>query len=636
MSTAERLKERRDAAKSDDAAEDYTVVPEVEPPRKPSKEYQGREDYKGFKMPRGMSLPQQRSWKKAIDERATEKADELIGERPSALGVKSFGAPGGTLPPPAEEPEFIKPMEGATAGDIARRALEVGSMSPIGQAAQAGADVGITGMDIAAGDYPGAAISAASVLLPFVSAGWLKQALRHGEVPAEAAEKIADLEKRFKAGDVTDEMQIRRELASIEDAHGADYQASLSDDPLVDPPGHPDMTWEKMVQEEEMGKKLGPAGREGPGGGGPGSRQSFIDDVAGEYQGWTDPETLKWIDEQPDYAEPYKSQFQGPEHPSKFWDELDDDTLKTMDRLAKEGRHQEGYFTFAQKYKDKHGTYPFKADQYEMDLYQYENWVDADVHPNIARPDPADYGLAPRGGAPGGAGPGGGAAVSDKLTPEDRKWLQDEIQQSNEALRKNPVGDPRLGDGSEDYSLLNEASLVTEQYRDMYQHMLDNDTKLYAGQVVTTDLPSMKGAGPGGVGRSPKFGLEDMRGKVEGGEFPSAAPVVRDLGPLTEDDRYVLGRDPKAQGLSDDELRVLRDEYAAYGYEDFSREDFSRSEPKSGDADIEDVKELMRREVAATQQEKAVAPAFRQQEEAVRRRRRTPAARRQRPKDTDE
>jgi len=63
---------------------------------------------------------------------------------------------------------------------------------------------------------------------------------------------------------------------------------------------------------------------------------------------------------------------------------------------------------------------------------------------------------------------------------------------------------------------------------------------------------------------SPKYGLEDMRGRGVGG-----TPVIRDLGPLTENDVYQLKKGNKSRGLNEAELRQLRDEYEAYGYDDF-------------------------------------------------------------------
>ena len=115
--------------------------------------------------------------------------------------------------------------------------------------------------------------------------------------------------------------------------------------------------------------------------------------------------------------------------------------------------------------------------------------------------------------------------------------------------------------------------------------MLDNDTKLYAGHVVDLDLPSMRGGTPGGgvasfkadqraqresrnlygtrtyvaVPMSPKFGLADQ----------GHHNVVEDLGPLLPEDRNLLEDAQRKYNLNETELRQLRDEYVAYGYDDF-------------------------------------------------------------------
>jgi len=75
---------------------------------------------------------------------------------------------------------------------------------------------------------------------------------------------------------------------------------------------------------------------------------------------------------------------------------------------------------------------------------------------------------------------------------------------------------------------------------------------------------------------SPKFGLEDTGGLKFG--MRKAGEPVQQLGPLTEGDRSILKKlgtgHPLPGGktydeMSDIELRELRDEYVAYGYDDF-------------------------------------------------------------------
>jgi len=218
-----------------------------------------RQDYKGFQMPSGMSLPQRRKWKRSIDVREsgagkrqearddadTEALKQGIIDRTKDVGGAIKGAAEGVGDVIKAPFEYRAALATDPAGTMAatkefgsrvmsgdpearRQAAEGVSMSTVEPFATA-ADAELARQDLAKGDYAGAAISGASVLLPFVSAGWLKTAMRKGDVPSEAAEKVAELERRVDAGEVTDDMQIRRELAGIEDAHASDYQASLAD-----------------------------------------------------------------------------------------------------------------------------------------------------------------------------------------------------------------------------------------------------------------------------------------------------------------------------------------------------------------------------------------------------------------------
>jgi hypothetical protein len=221
--------------------------------------FEGREDYKGYKMPKGMSLPQRRAWKKSIDERETFSAKasrelprasqflrETVGDvkrrtKEVAGDIGEFGAAaaegvGEAIKAPFEyRAALATDPEGTIeatrefgsrvmAGDpeAVRQTAEGVSMSMVEPAATL-ADAELARQDLAKGDYAGAAISGASVLLPFVSAGWLKTALKKGDMPSAAKDKVADLERRVASGEVTNEMQIRLELAMIEDAHKRDY-----------------------------------------------------------------------------------------------------------------------------------------------------------------------------------------------------------------------------------------------------------------------------------------------------------------------------------------------------------------------------------------------------------------------------
>ena len=215
-----------------------------------------RQDYKGFQIPSGMSLPQRRKWKRSIDVREsgagerqearddadTEALKQGIIDRTKDVGAAIKGAAEGVGDVIKAPFEYRAALATDPAGTMAatkefgsrvmsgdpearRQAAEGVSMSTVEPFATA-ADAELARQDLTKGDYAGAAISGASVLLPFVSAGWLKTAMRKGDVPSEAAEKVAELERRVDAGEVTDDLQIRRELAGIEDAHASDYMQS--------------------------------------------------------------------------------------------------------------------------------------------------------------------------------------------------------------------------------------------------------------------------------------------------------------------------------------------------------------------------------------------------------------------------
>ena len=238
--------------KEDPSAEGYDPIEAVAPPDpNAGKAYRGREKYKSgdttFRMPPGLSIPQRREWKKSIDDReettnksAASRTRSNIRDTAKGMGKSAQGF----VEPFEEGRQWINraardPEVALEAGDFIRRVgsgdresrkqlAEGASMAMVEPAATLG-DVAMTKYAAEEGKYGEAALYGASVLLPWVSAGWLKRAMRAGEIPPEAAKKVAELEERYKAGDVTDEMQIRRELAGIEDAHVSEYNESLAE-----------------------------------------------------------------------------------------------------------------------------------------------------------------------------------------------------------------------------------------------------------------------------------------------------------------------------------------------------------------------------------------------------------------------
>tara|TARA_R100000697_G_scaffold7352_2_gene13021 strand:+ start:801 stop:1925 length:1125 start_codon:yes stop_codon:yes gene_type:complete len=157
--------------------EGYDPIPGIAPPKEPgpSKEFMGREEYKGFRAPAGMSDEQMKAWKEGVDDRLLEKEDRLRERIESAS-------------PQDQVKDLIRR---ATEGDmeaikdIGYFGLNVGSMVGPQQAA---ADLGVAAMDAAEGDYSGAAVSVAAAALPVVSSGMLKAAIKNVE-----ATKLIDM-----------------------------------------------------------------------------------------------------------------------------------------------------------------------------------------------------------------------------------------------------------------------------------------------------------------------------------------------------------------------------------------------------------------------------------------------------------
>ena len=182
------------------------------------KKYESRESYKGFRMPKGLEKEQIDAWKEGVDDRLLEE-DERLQER-----IESAH--------PADQMKDL--LRRASEGDleaikdIGYFGLNVASMSPIGQLGQAAADVGVGGMDLAEGDYTGAAISGAAVLLP-VTAAMLKGAITN-PTAAKLVSKLDDVEplERAAPGDPNAYMEHLALKGFSDDV------AKLSDDELAE------------------------------------------------------------------------------------------------------------------------------------------------------------------------------------------------------------------------------------------------------------------------------------------------------------------------------------------------------------------------------------------------------------------
>ena len=147
--------------------------------------------YKGFTLPPDMSADQEERYKAAIDEREAG-AMQRQTERGRSDRLE-------------------------TAEDVA----EIVAASPVGQIPAAGADAFVMGRDIQRGDYGMAAISGASILIPYVSAKALKSIAKGGTEAAESAlRRLRNLESRLEAGSI-DEAEAKRIGAAIEQEFSA-------------------------------------------------------------------------------------------------------------------------------------------------------------------------------------------------------------------------------------------------------------------------------------------------------------------------------------------------------------------------------------------------------------------------------
>ena len=205
--------------RKDPSAEGYEPIEAVAPPDpNAGKAYRKREKYKTFRMPKGMSDEQIEAWKGGVDDRLLE-SDERLQER-----IESAH--------PADQAQDL--LRRASEGDleaikdIGYLGLNIAAMSPIGQIPQMGADVGVGAMDLAEGDYTGAAISGAAVVLP-VTAGMLKAAIKN-PAAAKIVSKLDDVDPHTAGAPGDPDAYIKH----LVERGAAEDIAKLSDDELID------------------------------------------------------------------------------------------------------------------------------------------------------------------------------------------------------------------------------------------------------------------------------------------------------------------------------------------------------------------------------------------------------------------
>ena len=223
-----------------------------------------RKMYRGFEMPVFETTQQEMAYRAAIDERedfasklarqlpriaddvresirgfgrsAKEAGQETFRETEvlpgMAKGVGEFAVDAALTVPRAKAAMYTDPegsaefMKAVASGDReAVRKFATGASESMVEPLATGGDA-ILALDAAErGDTETAALYGGLVLAPFalqtlgksMSKGWLKSATAAGEeIPDDAAKKLENLAKRVDEGRVTDDMQVRRELAQIE------------------------------------------------------------------------------------------------------------------------------------------------------------------------------------------------------------------------------------------------------------------------------------------------------------------------------------------------------------------------------------------------------------------------------------
>ena len=537
----ERLKTRRkdiadaEALGEGDAVEGFMPVEQSD--------FESREDYRGYKMPPGMSLPQRRAYKKAIDERenfrskaarqlpfvAGEAVESIKGFGRSAKeigkGIGEVAVDAALTVPRAKaamytDPEGSKEFMGAVAsGDReARKKLATKASESMIEPAATMGDAALAKYAAEEGKYGEAALYGGLVLAPFalqtlgksMSKGWIKDATEAGrEIPDDAAKKLEDLAKRVDEGKVTDDMQVRRELAQIEDDHFNEYWEEAHDKALADSYDWP-----------------------------PGFRGD-------------DP---VWLDEE------YE--------------------IEALDDAARDVSQELNYLQSS-------------TDEYGNPLINQERALELELENIEARKQEILSGRSKR-EASGGGTPGGGGGFKDQADQIIRELdelsfssmqrsgldmqpqsvlhkrlddLRDRIEQAPPEVREEIFRRARMTSGGINPAPFTEA---------LGQLRLADDIR--PGNPLLPAYKPPGGGTPGGGGaarlrednlndrrqptgmdlkRSPKFGIPDAGGDL----------VIRDLGPLTETDLEELEFVRKKYNLSESELKEYRDELGSRGYD---------------------------------------------------------------------
>jgi hypothetical protein len=557
---------------------------------------QGQEDLMGFRVPEGMDDDARKAWEAAIREREVlfrrdppvdEFGNEIIGapRNPTALqrktqryaeqvigptfedlkqtatelpgkigrGAKAVGEAvidAATVVPRtkaaiAADPEGAKQFaSNVMSGDReAIRSMATEASGGIVEPLATMGDAVLGGMAAQEGKPLEAAGYAGLILVPGVaqtlgksmSKGWLKSAAEAGEkIPGGAAKKLDDLAKRVDAGEITDDMQVRREIARVEDAYRLEYMQS------VPPVGERKSAFEPFPE--------------------------YVPSPTGITSDSTKRKIADDVSKVTETSERIKSKLPGGGGRS------------VDERLGAEGipvRMPAG------------SGIPMTADALmrkainDFDMFNYGDF-DANKLYRVRQPNYPE-----------------GFAYVEASSPEAlEELLRKNGELFEEFLDGGGIIDATQGGrrgGISDF--ISEAS---PEESAKYFDMKGGGEPLGGGgakglrEFNLQDRPGLD------LDRSPKFGVPDAGGDL----------VIRDLGPLTEQDRYVLRFQQKKYNLSDAELKEYRDELGSRGYDDIVGQ--ARDLPPDrmpqygtlGGRTLETLKEDMRR---MAQDEKALA-----------------------------
>jgi len=547
-----------------------------------------RKMYRGFQMPVFKTTEQEMRYKAAIDERdnfrskaarqlprqvedyikeplrgvgrsAKEVGKEMFKEAAPlpgmAKGVGEFAVDAALTVPRAKaamytDPEGSKEFMGAVAsGDReAVRKFATGASESMVEPFATGGDAVLSLDALERGDSVEAGMYGAAVLAPYISLGMLKAAQRGGSKAAQdAAQKITDLEAGLDAGSINS-IQAKE----VGDAITAEYKKAAE--------------FADMLKAAQRGGSK--AARD--------AAQKMDDLEAGLDAGSINSIQAKEVEDAitaeykaAEFADMLKAAQRGGSKAAR-------DAAQKMDDLEA-GLDAGSINSIQAKEVEDAITAEYKAAEFAEQTRKSQQ----QSYDIIAKA---------REKAPGGKPPGG----SD---PED--LMMQRQQDYYEGITTDMRGTPRVEPPSRDIPTalterqiqrIDRKAIVAEKNAlRRKSHDVDSDyseadrarSKELSRALATGNPPPGGGGGVASFKTNEAAKQEYFRSKGLGVYEPELSSpkfglsnqghhnVVEDLGPLLPDDRYLLERSAGKYGLNESEMRQLRDEYVAYGYDDF-------------------------------------------------------------------